>query len=91
MKRFFEKSNINTNPNPYKGYRVADERYTDMLDTIIDWTKTTRCPFTFDSEVVYGIKEFSESPKFTGYSDRQKDAIENIYTSFRLKRFYGNK
>lgn len=92
MKRFFQKSNINTNPRLYGAlHKISDERFTDMLDTIIEWTQTPKCPFTFDSEVVYGIKEFSESSKFKGYSERQKDAIENIYESFRLKKIYGKK
>ncbi len=72
-------------------WNASDERYTEMLETIITWTKTSKCPATFNSDVVYGIKEFSESSKFKGYSERQKTAIENIYESFRLKRIYGKK
>ena len=47
--------------------------------------------FTFNSDVIYGIKEFSESLNFKGYTQSQKDTIDNIYDGFKLNKLYGKK
>jgi hypothetical protein len=58
----------------------------EQLDAIINWIESDKAPAKFNSNTVYGIRmNYSEYGEFT---ERQKIAIYNIYTKFKIRPMY---
>ena len=56
----------------------------EQLDAIIDWIEDERAPDKFNSNTIYGIRmNYQQYGEFT---ERQKTAIYNIYTKFKIGR-----
>lgn len=69
---------------------MTREELSETLDKIIYWVenKGPYCCSYFDSDVVYGIKEWDETVcESIEPSEKQQQAVYNIYTKFKIEKW----
>ena len=58
----------------------------EMLDRILEWAETKD---KFDASTFEGIKDHYE--KYDEFTSRQIDAIENVYSKWKIDKWYYDK
>ena len=73
-------------------FDITDEQIVLMIDRTIAvahkikiYDRETRRNKTLDTTILEGIKEWKDHRDLT---DKQRDAVYNIYTKFKIKKFY---